>query len=203
MFWKQSTVASLLATRAYAGSMGDMADGYLKPRAEIIHARMEEVANNLMERQNSNVVNLDSTNAQNTTNWESVTNQACIQSLSQLNVATNPSGTAVCYNLPTLDNTTGVFQADLRLYQVSIPNGAFSGIPPQNIQVGLQYHGASVSPVQQMRTRDMGDDSDLVVKRQATTPTLLQSYLFVGQIDKAMMTQNPMTMYVALQRNLS
>lgn len=112
--------------------------------------------------------------------WDEETEALCEQHLSQLSVASNPSGTAICYNLPSLDTTTGAFMADLRLYQVSTPSGDFTGIAPEEIQVGVQYDGSSVSPVQQnVETRSVKD----LAKRQAVAPTLLQSYMMVGQMD--------------------
>ena len=46
--------------------------------------------------------------------WEAQTQQACENAMTALNgQASNPSGMAVCYNLPFLDNTTGVFEAEI------------------------------------------------------------------------------------------
>lgn len=123
--------------------------------------------------------------------WDQATSVACNEALSQLNVASNPSGTAICYNLPALDNVTGIFEADLRLYQLSTPSGEFAGIPPENIQVGLTYHGAAVSAVD---PRMIGGRSveTIQARQEAVVPAranpapelrLLQAYIFVGQID--------------------
>ncbi|KAK6853691.1 hypothetical protein PG995_010503 [Apiospora arundinis] len=155
----------------------------------------------LEERQDSNL-NLNPSNAtqsnptsgMNMQQWNTETLKACQEALAQLTSATNPSGTAVCYNLPTLDTKTGAFMADLRLFQVSQPSGAFTGIPAERIQVGLQYRGASVSPLQSSTNQPRAlDTPDLVGRANGMTP--LQSYLFVGQIDQAAMAQ-PMTMGV-------
>ncbi|KAI8959911.1 hypothetical protein F5Y11DRAFT_358865 [Daldinia sp. FL1419] len=121
------------------------------------------------------------------TQWNTDTTAACMTALSLLVAASNPSGAAVCYNLYSLNKNTGTFMADLRLFQVSTPFGDFEGIPPEDISVGLQYNGASVSPVGQ------GAQSGNVTKREDSTPTLLQTYMFVGQIDKAQMAQNMTT----------
>ncbi|OTB03880.1 hypothetical protein M426DRAFT_59700 [Hypoxylon sp. CI-4A] len=125
----------------------------------------------------------------NMTQWNTDTSAACMTALSQLTAASNPSGTAVCYNLFSLDTNDGSFMADLRLFQISNPFGDFENIPPEDISVGLQYNGASVSPVSQNTTTDTTNT------KRATTPTLLQTYTFVGQIDQAQMAQ-PMTMGV-------
>jgi len=121
----------------------------------------------------------------NMTAWDTQANSACIEALRALPQSSNPSGTCVCYNLPALDSSSGTFEAELRLYQLSVPTGEFAGIPPENIQVGLSYKGASVSPI------TSGAGISRVVARQNTNantdPKLLQSYLFVGQIDKELM----------------
>lgn len=129
----------------------------------------------------------------NVTAWDEQTSAACISSLEALNgVASNPSGMAVCYNLPFLDNSTGVFEADLRLFQIAAPTGGFAGIASANVQVGLSYNGATVSAVNASSLKRSEGTSLIswprneegVQKRQAMVPTLVQSYAFVGQINK-------------------
>ncbi|KAJ2903798.1 hypothetical protein MKZ38_009364 [Zalerion maritima] len=134
---------------------------------------------------------------QNETAWNEVTNAACIQALSGLTQATNPSGTCVCYNLPAIDTNTGVFQADLRLYKISDARDQFVGIPAENIQVGVSYTGASVSQAvaQQDTTTTNPAAAGRRELRKRADPSLLQTYTFVGQIDQEQMDLNdPMTM---------
>lgn len=160
--------------------------GMLDPRESMLETRLEDVDSDSLQRRQTATTGDTS---QNMTQWNTDTSAACMSALSSLMAASNPSGTAVCYNLFSLDTNAGTFMADLRLFQVSVPFGDFEGIPPADISVGLQYNGASVSPVSQgVQARD-------VAKRQSSTPTLLQTYMFVGQIDKAQMAQ-PMTMGV-------
>lgn len=149
----------------------------------------------------------------NVTAWDASTSIACTTELQKLNgKASNPAGMSVCYNLPFLDNSTGLFQADLRLYQIAPASGDFAGVPAQDVTVGLQYFGATVQPLNmtalalQKRiefgeswgagtlkslswpvTRDV--DSQLIneiVGRQASVPVLVQSYEFVGQVNKTL-----------------
>lgn len=144
----------------------------------------------LAPRQDSNAT-FNPDGSINMTSWDAEATAACNNALSNLPAASNPSGTCICYNLPALNNVTGAFEADLRLYQLSQPTGDFAGIPPQNIQVGLSYHGASVSPVTPQTA------AEKFVTRQATSSmvgtgtnsnlVLLQTYLFVGQIDASEM----------------
>jgi len=134
----------------------------------------------------------------NVTMWDEQTEAACSTALMMLNgVASNPAGMAVCYNLPYLDNSTGLFGADLRLYMISGPSGDFSGVPAQNVTVGLQYFGASVQTINpsELKKRDSyswpsGESEREIEQRAAMTPSLVQSYAFIGQINKDLMTPN-------------
>lgn len=143
----------------------------------------------------------------NVTAWDEQTTASCTAALEGLNgVASNPSGMAVCYNLPSLVNSTGVFQADLRLYMIAAPTGAFANIASTNVQVGLSYNGATVSAVNastmQRRAEDIRRAEDVSIiswprseeieiqKRVAMVPMLVQSYAFVGQINKDLLSTN-------------
>lgn len=211
MFWQGVVTSSLLATGVQAGIGALVMDGMTR-NSPSLERRMEEIAKAslrsrgyLETRQStqettgpaSNVLlNLDGTI--NMTAWDALANDACNVALSHLPEASNPSGTCICYNLPALDNTTGTFEADLRLYQISSPKGEFSDIPAQNIQVGLTYKGASVSPVS-ATTASQKVVSKVVAARQENVALqnsslkLLQTYLFVGQIDKTEM-KTPLSM---------
>ncbi|KAI9819347.1 MAG: hypothetical protein M1832_004052 [Thelocarpon impressellum] len=86
-------------------------------------------------------------NAVDPTVWDIETKAACMESLRALNgTASNPSGLAVCYNLPSLNNATGQFKADLRLYRVAPPTAEWEGIPDGDISADLRFKGAAVTP---------------------------------------------------------
>lgn len=187
MIWTTSIAASLLVTGAYAG-VGRMAG--MEPR-DVVETRLaeDEVTPTMLERRQSSINLTPNQSSMNMSQWNAETSAACTTALSQLSVASNPSGTAVCYNIPSLDTNTGTFMADLRLFQVSSATGDFSSIPQQNIQVELQYKGASVSSVNQTSSSVAARG----LEARAVNPTPLQTYLFVGQIDQAQLAQ-PMTM---------
>ena len=121
--------------------------------------------------------------------WDEETEAACQQSLKRLMIASNPSGACICYNLPSLDTGSGVFEADLRVYRFNEPSGDFEGIAPENIEVALMYDGASVSTVDPEQMPSMNPRAR---KRQnvdgggdgAPDLPLLQQYLLVGEIDE-------------------
>lgn len=241
MIWHTTLVASLLALGAQAGGLGSLIAEGMTRNSPSVERRMHEIAKSSLRsrgwvepRQQTQGGNGALLNADGTINmqaWDQQTNQACIDALRQLPQASNPSGTCVCYNLPALDNRTGTFQADLRLYRLGMGTGDFLGIPPVNIQVGLTYRGASVSPVSMGRLSGAAGtgaagagtaagagaaavpgaagsvaagNSPLpgasaaagaspIAARQVQVDTgmdldLLQTYLFVGQIDKDRMT---------------
>lgn len=120
--------------------------------------------------------------------WEDSTDKACKQALSHITESSNPSGNCICYNLPSLDTKTGVFAADLRLYQISEPRGPFAGMSASDIKVSVAYKGASastVSPDQFTGAGMVGNVSGLMRRDDGPAgPKLMQLYLLVGQIDK-------------------
>ncbi|KAK3688739.1 hypothetical protein B0T22DRAFT_161463 [Podospora appendiculata] len=193
MLWQSAIIASVLATGAHAG-IGQLIVEGMARNSPSYERRMEEIAKHsllargiLEARQTTGqgsdtVVNPDG--SINMTAWDAQANSACIAALNALPSSSNPSGTCVCYNLPALDSTSGTFEADLRLFQLNQPTAEFLGIPPANIQVSLSYSGASVSPISSgTAAQKIG-----LSTRQNQNIKQLQTYLFVGQIDKTQMT---------------
>jgi hypothetical protein len=187
-------VTPLLISQVTAGVLHDAAR--LVGRDNAVEKRMRRYVDSIVEpierRQAAPKINV--------TQWDADTMAACTNTLEALNgVASNPSGMAVCYNLPFLDNTTGVFQADLRLFTISPPTGAFANISSANVQVGLSYIGATVSAVKASTLARREDRISLISwprsedgmeKRQASLPTMAQSYAFVGQINADLLKAN-------------
>jgi hypothetical protein len=214
MLWQRTLVASFLATGALAGIGGLVGEGWTRNSPEV-ERRLEEVAKaNLMARGDFLVIRADeegddeggeegddegdeegdetplkADGSLDLEAWKTQTDKACQEALKKVGKASNPSGACVCYNLPLMNNATGAFEADLRLYQLSEPRGDFQGIPQDKIEVELSYNGASVSELKEttgvpaaasLRTRqDSGNGTDL---------RMLQSYLFLGQVDKDKMS---------------
>jgi hypothetical protein len=126
--------------------------------------------------------------------WEAETKKACMDTLGALNgQASNPSGIAVCYNLPFLDNTTGVFQAELRMYNVSAPVDPWVGVTAADVSMTLSYLGATVQNMPGNFTkRDLSwppvrarENSDgLLVERQNINGmTELKVLMYVGRVN--------------------
>lgn len=189
MLWPRTLVASLLASGAQAGIGELIAEGMTR-NSPSLERRMQEIAKLSLQARgyvearqtttgpgSNTMLNADGTI--NMSVWDQAANEACIKSLRELPQASNPSGTCVCYNLPALNNATGAFRADLRLYRLGLPTGDFQGIPPEQVKVGLSYSGASVSQVSvgAPPTNTIGDLE------------LLQTYSFIGQIDSTQMSR--------------
>ncbi|KAF1912999.1 hypothetical protein BDU57DRAFT_341633 [Ampelomyces quisqualis] len=130
--------------------------------------------------------------------WEAETRKACMDTLSNLNgQASNPSGIAVCYNVPFLDNSTGVFQAELRMYNVSAPVAPWAGVTTADVSMTLSYLGATVQNMAgnfskrdltwpPVRTREVKDG--LLVERQnINTMTEIKVLMYVGRINRNLM----------------
>ncbi|PHH90869.1 hypothetical protein CDD83_2425 [Cordyceps sp. RAO-2017] len=128
----------------------------------------------------------------NSSAWDRETDAACVEALRAIERSTNPSGNCLCYNLPSLDTKTGIFNADLRLYRISEPREGFIDVPPSKIKVGVQYNGASVSLATPKDMQAMGMTGSanssappaVLRREEAKGPQQLQKYMFVGQIDK-------------------
>ncbi|KFX93843.1 hypothetical protein O988_06611 [Pseudogymnoascus sp. VKM F-3808] len=137
-------------------------------------------------------------------NWNASTMAACTTALVMLRgLANSPSGMAMCYNLPFLDNSTGVFEADLRLFTIGPPTGAFAGVAPADVGIDVRFVGAQVQPVPvtdltarpQVASRGLPLSwppykRGLFAKRANQAPVLAQSYAFVGQINKELQNAN-------------
>lgn len=187
-------VSLLLVGQATAGILGNAAQLIRRDGPEEAMRRYVERIVEPIERRQTTTAGM------NVTQWNAETTALCTAQLEALNgVASNPSGMAVCYNLPALDNSTGVFTADLRLYMIAAPTGEFANIASTNVQVGLSYNGATVSAVNASTLARRAEDtsliswprSELVVdKRAAMIPMLVQSYAFVGQVNKDLLTAN-------------
>ena len=196
MMWPVALMTSLLlAGQVSGGIIMEVTSGIR--RDDMTERLARRLVDSLIEaddlERRDTAVNTTSSNA---TTWDTATGAACVSALTNLAASsTSPSGMALCYNLPSLDNTTGVFQADLRIYKVSEPTGDFASISAANVEVGLSYADTTVSPVNastmQKRTEGVSliswpsirSKDNGIAKRTVNNITLAQSYAFVGQIN--------------------
>lgn len=202
--WQSTLLASLLVLSQVSASVVEDA-GLLVRRSQSVDVDMRRYVDmhvEPIEKRQSTTPGPTMTVAE----WDAQTMAACTTALEALNgKASNDAGMAVCYNLPYLDNSTGVFQADLRLFTISAPTGPFASIPSQNVMVGLSYVGATVSAVNasSIGRRDGGESliswpRSSELNKRVTAPVMAQAYAFVGQINKDLIS-NATTKYVSLQ----
>lgn len=78
--------------------------------------------------------------------WDEKTNEACIAALqiSQA-AAASSSGMAACYNVKSLNDTRGSFEAEVRLYQVSEPSPQWDQGQSEGLNLALNYARAVVT----------------------------------------------------------
>ncbi|KAJ3566813.1 hypothetical protein NPX13_g6995 [Xylaria arbuscula] len=148
MMWATTAIVSLLAGQAL-GAPSIVVREVLGSNRVSLERRMEDAAYGILERrqENTTTTTTTTTGSVNMTQWDTDTVAACTDSLSTLLAASNPSGMAVCYNVVQLDTTLGTFMADLRLFEVSAPTGAWEGIPLQQMQGGVRFTGATASEI--------------------------------------------------------
>lgn len=196
------------AAHGFAKRSLDIAHGF-RVRSDGIEDRLRrhalEMLEGLEKRQDttstSTTVRSSDASNLNLNTWDVVTAQACGNALAALNgQASNPSGVAVCYNLPFLDNSTGVFQAELRMYNISAPIDPWVGVTSADISMTLSYLGATVqttngtfikrdSTLSWPPIRARGD-GELVERQDSSslaTMTPMKVLDYVGQINSNLM----------------
>ena len=134
--------------------------------------------------------------------WDDQTESACSTALIALHgVATNPSGIAACYNIPSLDSSTGIFEVDLRLYRISAPTNGWLKLDPSSAGVGLTYMNATVSATRAKRAKrddqtlpwfpaQRDEAADIYIRRSpGVPPRRLESMTFVGTVDDGLLAE--------------
>jgi hypothetical protein len=116
--------------------------------------------------------------------WNKEVTQSCEDAINKLDgVASSDTGMAACYNVPFLDQVKGTFESELRIYNVSLTAGSFSGIDQDMMMVQMTYPSATFQEYSgnQFAKRDLA-------ARQATTNGVFSASLvsikrYVGQIN--------------------
>ena len=126
------------------------------------------------------------------TSWDDQTDAACAKVLNSLNgLASNPSGLAACYNIRSYDNITGMFQADLRLFQISVPAENWTHLKPSSETLDIVYATAEIiksnglekrGQLVAIRFSQMPDSKPLDRRSSLAQPKMLQGMTFLGMI---------------------
>ena len=155
-----------------------------------VHGHTDKVLNGLQRRQapsSSSSVPMPSTSTSANRNlttepkdWDAQTTIACEKAVRALNGhVLSQLGVAICHNIFSFDNSTGAFQGDLRVYRVSPPQGAWTGVADQDIGIKIQYAGAQVK---NGASGNDGRSSASAQKRDNGKLQLLQQYSYNGQL---------------------
>ncbi|KAF1832040.1 hypothetical protein BDW02DRAFT_503955 [Decorospora gaudefroyi] len=207
MIFKSILMSSLLAAGHAAAFKSAQVNALLEPGNDVeeILRRDAELVATLTQRQDGNAADAPplasltpasgDASGVDLPKWEQQTKQACTDALGNLNgQASNPSGIAVCYNVPFLDNTTGVFQAELRMFNVSAPINPWVGVTAADVSMTLSYLGATVQNMNgNFSKRDVGGpviesiEGMLVERQEVSTMTELKVLMYVGRINSNLM----------------
>ena len=127
---------------------------------------------------------------------DNATHAACVSSLMSLNgQAASATGISVCYNIAYFNNSTGTFEADVRLYRVSPPTGEWASLVQTSASVGLVYPNASVADGtggitgRRLVRRQLLSPSEGHLAARTDAPKNIAAMVFVGQLDSPMLTQ--------------
>lgn len=127
--------------------------------------------------------------------WDKDTEAACRDAVAKMNTSpSNASGMTACYNIRYFNKSTGIFQADLRLYRMALPTGDWASVTAEGMSIGLSCPGASLaagnankgkrgiellswSPIRKAASRT-------IALRRSTPPSpqKLQDLIIVGKI---------------------
>lgn len=132
-----------------------------------------------------------------TGSWDTITQAACLAAFNDgTNTTQRPCGVAACYNIKYYDNTTGVFQAELRLYRTSPATGMWTSMKSDGVKVKVSCKGASMAAgTMQMGKRDNAilswpQTQRLRIFRRLTPgPEMIQQMSFYGEIHEDLMGQ--------------
>ena len=87
------------------------------------------------------------------------TEKACISALTAPHSSVlNPAGIAACYNVLAFDNAAGVFGAEIRLYRIAKPSGAWLEVDKmgEEVDVGVVFERIRTLNIGSVGKRDAG-----------------------------------------------
>lgn len=114
----------------------------------------------------------------NETAFNTSTDAACTNAVTNYTSCINPSGIVACYNIASWDNSTGVFQTDTRLYQKSAAVNEFNGINMSDFSMSFSIPEATLSSPKVIANSSI--NSNAAVPNQ-----FLMAFQNVGQLSKS------------------
>ena len=125
----------------------------------------------------------------------------CMNALIAMNgQASNPSGMAICYNVLSYGNTTGTFQANLKLYRISDGSGDWVMVRQEGMSVGVMYPNATAAYANENTMFKRGNwllhrpqvpstGRQGKLMGRATSPAIISDLNFVGKVNNSTMSQ--------------
>lgn len=101
---------------------------------------------------------------------------ACMTAMQSITNITNDAGFAACYNILEWSPSTNMFQADLRLYQMTSATGDFANISMGAMTVMLTFPNSTQFSILTNTKRSLAS----LENRDLSTPTQIQQYTLVG-----------------------
>lgn len=141
-------------------------------------------------RRQSDTSNTSKTNGLDSTpEFNNAASAACLSALSNMpGEPESASGVSLCYNVPFLDNSTGVFRASLKLYKVAEPRGRWANITLSDIVPSVAWSSASMIQ-NPRRQNDSPSDGDSSTDAPKSGPELVESLEWIGRIDADVMNK--------------
>lgn len=127
--------------------------------------------------------------------YEAAITSSCTSALSLLaGKPESASGMSLCYNIISLNNSTGVFKSDLRLFKVAEPRDGWKNVSMKNIVPSVNWRGSGASLMGSQwglnapkntteGTNIVRRDTHLARRAEKGGPALMESYSFIGQIN--------------------
>jgi hypothetical protein len=205
-----SVLAAALAVLAQADIISAKAVAHL-PNAMRRRGHHSSSVEGMMQRDVDRILRRDSSSDTlgSVSQPESTTNQtvaaACTAVLATMTSVENAAGLAACYNILQYEPKQGVFEADLRLYQMFAPTGPFEGLTAGDIQIGLVYPTSTT--FQALTKRKMKRQIEGRQTTGATNVSEIQQYSLFGtfesnlELDKLNDTQVMSLMLPAITLN--
>lgn len=105
-----------------------------------------------------------------TTQWDTSASAACMNAINLLSGnASNPTGLVACYNVPYLNQTNGTFEAELRIFNVSVPTDQWVGVTASEMMVELNFQDATIQASNGLVPEKRDVDSPPLLRRQMAT----------------------------------
>lgn len=116
---------------------------YQENEESLRRTALDVLDNSLSDRDDLSYRNIQSRQAAggseiNHTEGDNAVDQACLAAIAGIEDFDSESGLGGCYSILSLNRTSGIYQAELRMYKIAAPSGAFAGLTADKMLVNLK-----------------------------------------------------------------